>query len=320
MVPIAPAPGAADRPRRRRRWRSRTLAALGAVALIGLGWIGVRAWQARTAVLPAEAVLAQSEAVTTLRRDDAQSIVSARSKLEALIQRWPRYLEARASLVTALSFQVDEARMEVFRFTREAAEIDTEINLLRERKSPDDWEERVAALVDRQVEIKAQNDRFADRAVRREAEVQRALKGMQDAVGRELAPGDDLQLARGQALFHGVAGSEQALALSERYRLLGGQEGWGEVASAAYALNAPVAPETRRQAREAVEALRAKDPSWVRLYVIIGRLALEENALDGAITALESAVTLNPKHEVARSLLAQAKKRAKDAAAVSVSP
>ncbi|HZA12862.1 MAG TPA: hypothetical protein VE618_00125, partial [Myxococcaceae bacterium] len=136
----------------------------------------------------------------------------------------------------------------------------------------------------------------------------------------ELAPGDDLQLARGQALVHGVGGSEQALALAERYRLLGGQEGWGEVASAAYALNAPVAPDTRRQAREAVETLRAKDPSWVRLYVIIGRLALEENALDGAITALESAVTLNPKHEVARSLLAQAKKRAKDAAAVSVSP
>jgi predicted Zn-dependent protease len=307
--------------RERRRWRgSRWAIAVGSVAFIALGWVGVREWRARSTVLPAEALLAQSEAVNALRRDDAESIAAARAKLETLIQRWPRYLEARASHLSALLFQLDEARMEALRFTREAAEIDAEINVLREQKTPEDWEDRVATLVDRQAEIKAQNDRFADRAARRAAEAQRALKEMPSAVGQELAPGDDIQLARAQALYFGVTGSEQALAVSERYRLLGGQEGWGEVASAAYALNAPVAPETRHQAREALEALRSRDPSWVRLYVMIGRLALEENAPDAAITALESALTLNPKHEVARSLLAQAKRRAKDAAAVSVSP
>jgi tetratricopeptide (TPR) repeat protein len=312
-------PDAAARSRRRRR-RYSVLGVLGAMTLAGVAWAGVQAWRARSSVVPAEAVLAQSEAVTSLRRDDAESIAGARAKLEAVVQRWPRYLEARASHLTAVLFQLDEARMEVRRLTREAAEIDAEINVLRERNSPVDWEERVNALVDRLGEIRAQNDRFADRAVRRDTEATRALKALQDALGREPAPGDDIQLARGQAVHFGVTGSEQALALSERYRALGGQEGWGEVAWAAYALNAVVAPETRREARAALEALRAKDPSWVRLYVMIGRLGLEDNALDAATTALESALTLNPKHETARSLLGQAKKRAKDAAALSFTP
>jgi cytochrome c-type biogenesis protein CcmH/NrfG len=231
-----------------------------------------------------------------------------------VVHKWPVYLEARAAHVTAMLFQLDNARMELQRLSHESSAIDTQINRLREQRSPVDWQEQVNALVDRLGEIKAQRDPVAERTVALDQDVNVAFRALQDAAEGGLSLEDEVHLVRAQAMYFGVKGSEQALALSERYRAIGGGEGWGDLAWAEYALNSRVAPDTRGQAREALEALRAKDPSWVRLYVLIGRLALAENALDAATTAFESAVTLNPKHQTARSLLSQTQKLRKHAA------
>jgi hypothetical protein len=215
----------------------------------------------------------------------------------------------------AMVFQLDDARLELQRLTDESTAINSLITQLTEQRSPNDWEERVSALVDRLGELKTQIDPAAERAAILDGEVNDAFRALQDAAGMGLSPEDEVHLVRTQALYFGVKGSQEALALSERYRAKGGREGWGEIAWAEYALNARSAPDTLRDAREALEAVRAKDPSWVRLYVLIGRLAVGEKSLDAAATAFESALTLNPKHQSARSLLRQIEKRKKHATA-----
>jgi tetratricopeptide (TPR) repeat protein len=210
--------------------------------------------------------------------------------------------------------------MELQRLTDESTAINTQINELTEQQSQPDSQDQVNALVDRLGELKAQIDPAAERTAVLDGEVNDAFQALQQAAAAGLSPQDEIHLVRAQALYFGVKGSEQALALSERYRAKGGQEGWGDLAWAEYALNARSAPDTLRQAREALEVLRTSDPSWVRLYVLIGRLALAEESLDTASTALESAITLNPKHQTARTLLRLAEGRKKQATADGFAP
>jgi tetratricopeptide (TPR) repeat protein len=264
-----------------------------------------------------------SQAVTSLRRDDPASLAEARAKLQGVVHAWPGYLEARATHLVAMLFQLDDARMELQRLTDETTAINTQINELTEQQSqPDsqDSRDQVNALVDRLGELKAQIDPAAERTAVLDGEVNDAFQALQQAAAVGPSPQDEIHLIRAQALYFGVKGSEQALALSERYRAKGGQEGWGDLAWAEYALNARSAPDTLRQAREALEVLRASDPSWVRLYLLIGRLALAEEALDAATTAFDSAITLNPKHQTAQTLLRLAEGHKKQATADEFAP
>jgi predicted Zn finger-like uncharacterized protein len=297
------------------RRRNVVLGVLAAMIVAAVAGAGLRVWHERSKAIPPEALAAQSEAVTWLRRDDPASIADARTRLQAVVHKWPGFLEAQALHLMAMLFQLDEARMELQHLTDESTSLNARINLLREERSPGNWQDRVNALVDRLGEIKAQIDPTAERASALDAEVDDAFRALQDAAGSDLSPEDEIQLVRAQALYFGIKGSEKALTLSERYRVKGGQEGWGDLAWAEYALNARAPPETLGQARAALEALRAKDPSWVRLYVLIGRLAAAERALDAATTAFESALTLNPKHQTARSLLRRVEKQKKHATA-----
>jgi hypothetical protein len=103
-----------------------------------------------------------------------------------------------------------------------------------------------------------------------------------------------------------VQGSDEAIVLAERYRQQGGSDGWAEIAYAEYALNARVPPDTRRQAIEGLEALRSRDASFIRPYILSARLLLANHAPEAAANALEAATALNPGHKLARELLTQA--------------
>ncbi|MBX5484804.1 MAG: hypothetical protein IRZ16_23520 [Myxococcaceae bacterium] len=277
-----------------------------AILVIGTaGYFGYDRWSKRERPPPPEVVAAAQEGVTALRRDDPKSLEAASAAEQALVASHPRYVDARVQLLTALLFQYDDLRMQLQHAKQRSGTLTTQIAQLKERRSPGDWQNRVNAMVDELREIKKQTDPLVDRAADLERRINDELRSIQQLVPDEAAPQRRVQRVRAEALYFGIKGADEAIALSERYRLLGGKEGWGDVAFAEYALNAHVAPQTRRQAREALEALKAKDNSWVRLYVLIGRLALADKDFDIANTAFESALTLNPEHEPARRMLRQ---------------
>ncbi len=291
--------------------RRRTFATLAVLALVALGVGGYAVFQAlssRRTPPPEEAIAAHSEALRALRRDDPRSLALAVSQLEDVTAKWPDYAEARVTHLVALLFGLEDLKIRIDRVTGEANRLTVEIAKLKERQAPADWENRVNALVDEVTALKAEGDPLVEAATAQDARVNEARRNLQ-AGPQPLHPEEEVQLVRAQALYAGVKGSDQALVLSERFRALGGTDGWGDVAFAEYALNARVAPETRRQARKALEELRATDSAWTRLYVMVGRLALRDNEVDLAVTSLESALTLNPGHQTAKLLLEQARKK-----------
>ncbi len=115
-----------------------------------------------------------------------------------------------------------------------------------------------------------------------------------------------------EALQEGIAASPNAIVLSTRYRSQGPNDGWGALAHAEFALNGRAPPDTLREARADLDAIRATDASFIRTYVLAGRLALNEKNFDAAISALEGAVALNPDHGFARALLARAQQEARE--------
>ncbi|HME91416.1 MAG TPA: hypothetical protein VKE49_08320, partial [Myxococcaceae bacterium] len=124
------------------------------------------------------------------------------------------------------------------------------------------------------------------------------------ALSKELSGAEELTATRAEAVYFGAKGSDRALNLSERYRLLGGKDGWDAIAFGEYSANAHVAPDTLAQARGGLEALRTSDSAFLRAYVLAARLALAQREHDAASTLIEAVVALNPSHELARQLVA----------------
>lgn len=299
----------------RRRRRNIVLGALAAAAVAIAAYAGYGAWKDRPFEVPMEAATAHDEALSALRRDDAASLAAAERSLSTVVQKWPDYSEARASHLTALLFQLDDVRMQIEQLNQRSTELNTQIARLKDRKVPSDWENRVNALVDRIGALKKESDPLVDRATALDGQVNETFRALQERMTGKLSAEQEQHLVRAQALYFGVKGSDQAVALAERFRGLGGAGGWGDVAYAEYALNARVAPQTRRQAREALAQLNAVDSTFIRLYVLIGRLALAEKDPARAASSFEAAATLNPDHAAAAQLLKTA--RALQAAAES---
>lgn len=294
--------------------RRNAVLALIAVSVVAVGaWFGYQALSGRPPQTPPEAIEAHSAALTQLRRDDAAAMEQAVASLEEIARKWPQYAEGRASHLIALMFRFDDLRVRMERLNAEAADVQKQMKRLEERKEPSDWRNRVNALIDQLTALKKEADPLVEEATALDTRINDAFRAMQkDLAG---ATGErELHLVRAQAIYFGVKGSDQAVILSERYRTLGGAGAWADLAYAEYALNARVAPDTRRQAREALESVKTQDPSFIRVYVLMGRLALPDKAWDAAVTSFESASTLNPEHAGARALLAHAeKKRSADA-------
>ena len=138
------------------------------------------------------------------------------------------------------------------------------------------------------------------------------MNGSRDALNR-LPPGthdDELARSRADAVFFGVAGRDKAIEEAERYKQLGGKDGWGEVGYAEYILNARASPpESAQQALKSMEALVARDSTFLRPYVLAGRLALLLRQRDTALARFDTVVTMNPKHTLAQTLGDQERSR-----------
>jgi hypothetical protein len=283
-----------------RRTRIAAIAA-GVALLVVVGGIAGRALVNRRHTVPPDAIARLESVRLLMRRDDVQSRNRAVTELTALISAYQDFVPAHAELVVALSLQLDDARIQVRRLTEESDDLHRRIARLSEEKSPSDWQNRVTAMQSRVGEIAAITTPLNEKAGVIDTELNDRFLALQGAQPSGID--DQRALARAQAVYSGVKGSDTAIALAERYRNLGGTDGWAAVALAELALNARVSPDAVVSAHAEMDELAAKDSTFLRSYVLSARLSLAQKHSESAVAGLEAVLALNPAHDIARQLL-----------------
>jgi hypothetical protein len=265
----------------------------------------VRAFLPSFRSAPVAAVVEQEEASAQLRKDDPNSRSKAVARLKALVAAQPRYVEAQSALTLALLLDLDDRRAVIHRYMREEEALTTQRARLEAERSGTDWRVLANRLVDRIAVIRARIAPLNDDAKGLQAQVNAAYAVLVKMATVE--PVETLARTRTEALYSAIDGQDQAIALAERYRQLGGEDGWADVAYAEYALNTNVPPETAAQALEQLRALQKRDTTFLRAYVLGGRLALQLKQRDLAASQFDAAVALNPDHVLAQTLAEDAR-------------
>ncbi|HEY1335399.1 MAG TPA: hypothetical protein VGF31_14145, partial [Myxococcaceae bacterium] len=300
-------PDPAERALARELQRRRTRAiwtVFGVLLLAVAAWGAWGLWAGRSAV-PASVRAERDNAFTRLRRDDSQSRAAAMKVLDTLAQRYPQWVGVRATQALAQTLELDDQRAILRRRLADAEALKTTLARLEAERTPADWKAQSDAVRARLEQLRKQTDPMVDAVNALESK----LNVTRDALNR-LPPGnedDERARLRADAVFAGVAGrAERAISDAERYKQLGGKDGWAEVAYAEYVLSAKSAPpDSVEQAVKAMNDLMAHDSTFIRPYVLAGRLLLNLRQKEAALSKLDAAVTLNPKHELAQALIDQ---------------
>ena len=288
----------------KRRKERAIWAVLGAVAFVLVVWGGWSWFSGRSAV-PASVRGDRDAAFALLRRDDPQSRATALKSLDALVEKYPQWVGARATQALALTLELDDQRALLRRGLADAEALKTTLARLEAERTPADWKAQSDAARVRLDQLKKQTDPMVDAVNALETR----LNGARDALNR-LPPGsedDERARLRADAVFAGVAGrAERAISDAERYRQLGGRDGWAEVAYAEYVLGAKSAPpDSAEQAVRQLNDLLGRDSTFIRPYVLAGRLLLTLRQKEAALAKLDAAVALNPKHVLAQAIIDQ---------------
>ncbi len=283
--------------------RNRTALTVVALVLLGAGtFFGVRFFLGRRLEVPAAWTALRDQANSLLRRDDPTSRRNATARLAELVRDHPQYVEARADYLLALSLQLDDSRLARNRIQVAAAELNKRIKKLQDAQSPGDWVNRVNAMRDELIALDKKNEPLLKEGEALDAELNAAFKALQEQP-RNLGPAERVAVARAEAVYYGVRGRDEALGRSQAYESQGGTDGWAQIAYAEFALNSKSPPDTLAQAREQMDALREKDKTFLRPYVLAARLAFAQKKYDEASNTLEAVVAMNRSHTVASELL-----------------
>jgi predicted Zn finger-like uncharacterized protein len=288
----------------RRRKRRAVWGVLGILVVAVVGYAGWSWFSGRSAV-PASVRGDRDAAFALLRRDDPQSRAAALKVLDALSVRYPQWVGVQATRALAQTLELDDQRALLRRSLSDAEALRTQLARLEAEKTPADWRAQADAVRVRLDQLKKRTDPMVDGVNVLEA----TLNATRDALNR-LPPGtedDERARLRADAMFAGVAGrAERAIADAEHYRQLGGRDGWAEVAYAEYVLstkNAP--PDSVEQAVRSMNDVMAHDTTFIRPYVLAARLLLGLRQKDAALSKLDAAVALNPRHVLAQALIDQ---------------
>jgi hypothetical protein len=266
------------------------------VVLALLVGLGSRFVTRRKPVVPEEAAAIHEQAISLLRRDDGTSKQEAVRELEQVRKSYPGFIQAKATLLLGLSLQWDDAQMTLQHHKLASDALTRKIAALEEKKASTDWQNRVNAMNEQLRVLHAQELPLKDRVA--------SLSKRAGEAFAVLEASEDLAVVRAQAVYQGVNASDQAVGLGEKYRSLGGTDGWDAIAYAEFVINTKGAPDLATKGRFALERLRAFDPAFVRAYLLGARLELQQNRYESAATLLDAAVALNPAHDAARRTLA----------------
>lgn len=268
--------------------------------LVGIGVALVRVFLPTFQSAPVAAVVDEEAAFAQLRKDDLSSRAKAVARLKVLVASQPRYVEAQAALTLALLLDLDDRRAVIHRYLRDEEALTTQKARLEAERPGTDWRVLANRLVDRIASLRAKIAPLNEDAKALQAQVNAAYAVLLKTETPQA--GEVLARTRAEALYSAIDGQDQAIVLAERYRQLGGQDGWADVANAEYALNTKVPPETATQALDQMRALQKRDTTFIRAYVLGGRLALQLKQRELAAAQFDAALALNPDHVLAQTL------------------
>ncbi len=284
---------------------SRVLIVLAVVAgVILAGYLAYPAFRDRNAAMPQEAMAKKDEAVMLLRRDDAPEREQAIQSLKALATAHPQYAEVQAELAVAYTLQLSDLHAEFDRLRIQADAVKRQLAEGSSAHGSPEWLTQANALREEQRELeRAMQPLRTDIAERRK---------VLDALIETLRAAPDVEPAatvaariKAQALHAAVTAAPNALALAERLRHVETATSWSVMARAEYALSSGSPAATLKTVSQELEALRTQDRLLLRAFILGARLAIRLNDPDTARKLLDEVVALNPKHELAKRMLAQ---------------
>ncbi len=282
--------------------RERVLIILAAVVALGLtAWLSYPVWRNQGSELPPDALSAKDRAVSLLRRDDATAREQAIALLRTLVERHPRFTEAQAELVVALSLQLDDVKTELEWISLEGQRLEKEIAGLELAKSPADWQGRVSARREELGTLSVQKQPLDAAVAGLTKQLQAPLAFIRDAPETEPSA-DVVARYKAQAVHEGVQGNAQAIGLADRLDKVESPRLWSVVTRVEYGLNAPSPPNALPPLVEELAQVRQQDKTFFRAYVLGARLALRQKDPDEARALLDTVVALNPNHTLARKL------------------
>jgi len=280
----------------------RVLLILGALVAVGLtAWLSYPVWRNQGSELPAEALTARDQAVSLLRRDDAPAREQAIALLRSLVEKHPKFTEAQAELVVALSLQLDDVKAELELINLEEKRLEKEMDALSLAKSTADWEGRIRIRKEELRALNAQRQPLDAAIAGLTTQLQAPLTFIRAAP--ETEPSSDVVARyKAQAVYEGVLGNPQAIILADRLDKVESPRLWSVVTRVEYGLNAPSPVNALPPLADELAQVRQQDKTFFRAYVLGARLALRQNDPDSARTLLDTVVALNPNHTLARKL------------------
>ncbi|RKG49873.1 tetratricopeptide repeat protein [Corallococcus sp. AB011P] len=290
-----------------RRTPSVSWVLLGLAVLAGIllaGYLAYPVFRDRNAAMPEQAVTDKDRAVGSLRRDDAPAREQAIEGLKALATAHPKYAEVQAELAVAYTLQVSDLHAEFDRLTLQSATIKRRINEVTTAKSSLGWMAESNALHDDLRATEREMQPLRTEIAERRKVLDALMETLRAAPDVEPAAAVAARL-KAQALYAAVTGAPNALALAERLRQVELQQSWSVIARAEYALSSGSPDATVQAVAEELRALRAQDRYLFRAFVLGARLAIRLGDPDTARKLLDEVVALNPKHDLARRMLAQ---------------
>jgi hypothetical protein len=295
---------------RPQKGRGRVLLIAGGVFVLALtAFFTSPAWRGKSNALPKEVVIAKDEAVLMLRRDDTTSQSDALARLKALSGANPTSIELQMEMAIALAMHLDDTRVLANTLDAKVKQLKNQISTLTKAQAPADWQSRVNAMreevgaIERKlVPIQERNALLSKQALEL---VKRLAAPPPEQVKDEPKELTQARL-RARALLSAVLGSAETPGLAVRLAQ-GEQQDWSTLTMAEYVLNASNTENQIADTDSALKELREKNSSFLRTYVLGARLALQREKPADAHGLLDTVLTLNPKHELARQLQDYAK-------------
>jgi hypothetical protein len=295
------------------------LIAGGVLVLLLTAFLTSPAWRSKTHAIPPAARVARDEALVLLRRDDAASKEEALSRLKSLSAANPQSVELLAEVGIALATHLDDTQVRVATLRQKVEKLKTEIARLRLAQTPGNWQSLVNTMGEELSKLEQTLTPLEERAAVLSKEAVQVLKQLAAAPAEEEPEPAQARL-RGQAFMTGVMGGGDAPAMAVKLAQAGLRD-WSSLTLAEYVLNSanPVQGNVD-QAFKAVVAMREADNSDLRASMLEARIALQRKDPATAKTALDTVMTLNPKHELAQQLHAYAEELEKQAAEPTTTP
>ncbi|RKH57643.1 hypothetical protein D7W81_30655 [Corallococcus aberystwythensis] len=284
---------------------SRVLIVLAVIAGIALaGYLAYPVFRDRNAAMPAEAVAQKEAAVTALRLDDAPSREQATQSLSALAKAHPKYAEVQAELAVAYTLELADLHAEFDRLRLQADQLKRQADEVSSAKSAPNWRAHENAI--------RADLRSVEQEMQPLSKVIAERRKVLDALVEALRTAPDVEPAatvaarlKAQALHAAVTGAPNALGLAERLRQAELTPSWSVVARAEFALSSGSPDATLQTVSQELGALRAQDRTFLRPYFLGARLALRQNDPEAARNLLNELLAFNPRHELAKRMLAQ---------------